>query len=244
MAEKRRFLDVWIVESNTVYREVPFDVVADWVQQARLLEADKVRPSGTGEWFTIGAMPSFRVYLPKPAPPVEEESPVEAYEPVEVGFTWRRKPDDSDTDVDMIPLIDVSLVLLIYFVMRLSMSPSGGPAPNIPIAPAEYSNVVTTTEKTVWVGIDFDRANPSAMVYSLGVADKPAAKDDREIHSRPELLARLATQLEKMPEAELTIYAHKDLKFGEVRQLLEDLQQPPYKGKITKKYNGVSEKRP
>ncbi len=31
MAEKRRFLDVWIIESNTVYREVPFQVVADWV---------------------------------------------------------------------------------------------------------------------------------------------------------------------------------------------------------------------
>ena len=40
MAEKRRFLDVWIVDSNTVYREVPFTVVADWVQQGRLLEDD------------------------------------------------------------------------------------------------------------------------------------------------------------------------------------------------------------
>ena len=38
MVEKRRFLDVWIVETNTVYQEVPFDVVTDWLQQGRLLD--------------------------------------------------------------------------------------------------------------------------------------------------------------------------------------------------------------
>ena len=50
MAAKRRFLDVWIVEGNTVYKEVPFDVVADWVQQGRLLDDDMLRPAGTSEW--------------------------------------------------------------------------------------------------------------------------------------------------------------------------------------------------
>ena len=43
MAQKRRFLDVWIVESNTVYQEVPFEVVTDWVQQGRLLADDQVK---------------------------------------------------------------------------------------------------------------------------------------------------------------------------------------------------------
>ena len=41
MTEKRRFIDVWLVESNTVYKEVPFAVVTDWVQQGRVLENDK-----------------------------------------------------------------------------------------------------------------------------------------------------------------------------------------------------------
>ena len=36
-AEKRRFLDVWIIESNTVYREVPYTVVCDWIQQGQKL---------------------------------------------------------------------------------------------------------------------------------------------------------------------------------------------------------------
>ena len=65
MTEKRRFLDVWIIESNTVYREVPFSVVADWVQQGRLLEDDMLRPSGTAEWFRVGGSPEFATYVPR-----------------------------------------------------------------------------------------------------------------------------------------------------------------------------------
>jgi len=65
MADKPRFLDVWITESNTVYREVPFTVVVDWVQQGRLLENDQLRWSGQAEWFTLAGARAFAAYLPK-----------------------------------------------------------------------------------------------------------------------------------------------------------------------------------
>ena len=56
MAEKRQFLDVWIVETNTVYKEVPFTVVTDWVQQGRLLANDMLKPSGTKDWQRLGGL--------------------------------------------------------------------------------------------------------------------------------------------------------------------------------------------
>ena len=65
MAEKRRFLDVWIVEANTVYKEVPFDVVADWVQQGRLLEDDMAASVRHAEWLSLGDLPDFAAYLPQ-----------------------------------------------------------------------------------------------------------------------------------------------------------------------------------
>ena len=37
MAENRRLLDIWIVETNTAYKAVPFETVANWLQQGRLL---------------------------------------------------------------------------------------------------------------------------------------------------------------------------------------------------------------
>src|SRR5437588_1905 len=106
MAEKRRFIDVWIVESNTVYQEVPYAVVCDWVQQGRLLADDMFKPSGTKEWFPLGGSPDFTPYLPRPEPfRVEDEA--EALEPVELDFAWKKPHDIEDDDVDMIPLIDV-----------------------------------------------------------------------------------------------------------------------------------------
>src|SRR5437899_8616192 len=116
MAEKRRFFDVWIVETNQVYKEVPYTVVADWVQQGRLLEDDKLKPSGTAEWFRLGGMPAFAAYLPK-ADPYRAEDEAEALEPVEGGFRWRPAHDEEEEEVDMIPLIDVSLVLLVFFIL-------------------------------------------------------------------------------------------------------------------------------
>ena len=116
MPEKRRFLDVWIIETNTVYREVPFEVVTDWVQQGRLLADDMLRPSGTAQWFRLGDNPSFSAYLPH-SDPYAANDQAEALEPVAVDFSWKRRPEDEDDDVDMIPLIDVSLVLLVFFMM-------------------------------------------------------------------------------------------------------------------------------
>src|SRR5262245_40685370 len=151
MAEKRRFLDVWIVESNTVYREVPFTVVSDWVQQGRLLEDDMLRPSGTAEWFRVGAMPSLAAYLPR-AEPHRAEDQAEALEPVQVDFTWKGRAEDEETDVDMIPLIDVSLVLLIFFMMTASTAVA---AALVPTPQATFGKV---TSPELWVGITSDDA--------------------------------------------------------------------------------------
>ncbi|HBI45896.1 MAG TPA: hypothetical protein DDY78_24030, partial [Planctomycetales bacterium] len=172
MAAKRRFLDVWIIEGNTVYKEVPFDVVADWVQQGRLLEGDMLRPSGTSEWTALGGMSEFAVYLPKPATEPEIESQVEPMEPIETGFHWKRKIDDEDSEVDMIPLIDVSLVLLIFFMLTTNPETSAA-GPQIATPPAVYASVVNAPDE-VWVGINLvkNAAGDPIQVYSLGVGAK------------------------------------------------------------------------
>src|SRR5262249_8416779 len=110
MAEKRRLLDIWIVESNTAYKAVPFETVANWLQQGRLLAEDRVRPAGTKDWFTIESVRALAVYLPK-AEPERIEDKAEALEPIEPELVWRRPHDDEQDDPDMIPLIDIALVL-------------------------------------------------------------------------------------------------------------------------------------
>src|SRR5262245_32701703 len=107
MADPRRFLDVWILDPEKVYREVPYTVVADWVQQGRLLDDDKVRPSGKGEWQRIADSADFSPYLLKPEPHRADDQ-AEAMEPVAVDFVSSapRRREAEDDDPDMIPLID------------------------------------------------------------------------------------------------------------------------------------------
>jgi HEAT repeat protein len=55
MTEGHLDLDVWVAESNTIYRRVQSHVVAEWRRQGRLLDADVVCPSGTEAWVPISS---------------------------------------------------------------------------------------------------------------------------------------------------------------------------------------------
>jgi biopolymer transport protein ExbD len=235
MAQKRRFLDVWIIESNTVYREVPFPVVTDWIQQGRLLEDDRLRPSGTAEWFRVGGMSEFTPYLPR-AEPFRADDQAEALEPVELDFRWRKPHPDEDEDVDMIPLIDVSLVLLIFFMLTAS----GIAGVFIPTPHAEHGHIAGNPEEII-LGVDLVGDKP---VFKLAVGSSPPAKEDDNLPTMDDLLARLRERLLRTPgQIEVSINAHPDVKAEVVRQLTAKLEEEaPYRDRISRKFIGVSER--
>ncbi len=231
----KRFLDVWIIDSNTVYREVPFTVVADWIQQGRLLEDDMLRPSGTAEWMKVGASPTFAPYLPKVVPHGVEDR-AEALEPVDLEFAWKKSHEDEDDDCDMIPLIDVSLVLLIFFMMTAS-----GAGAAMAIHTPQVDNAqIADMDSGVWIGVDVDEKS-SIPSYSLGT-NKGGALNDRPL-TQEQCLYELQKLLDKYQQpVELTIQANEALKEREVRSLALQLEQERFKGKILKKYTGAREK--
>jgi biopolymer transport protein ExbD len=219
MAEKRQFLDVWIVESNTVYREVPFAVVTDWVQQGRLLEDDMLRPSGTKDWLRLGGMSAFAAYLPKPEPfRVEDEA--EALEAVEIDFAWQPRTEDEDQDVDMIPLIDVSLVLLIFFMMTTSISTAV--ASKIVTPQADYGTKLVNDNTILWVGIDRPQGQRPPL-YSVGRADQGAAAENRDL-TEAQALQRVEALLKEGGPAKIRIRADRTLPYEVVKHLTVALQ--------------------
>src|SRR5450631_3302556 len=98
MADKKRVLDVWIVEINKVYREVPFVVVTDWLQQGRLLPEDKVRLAGGKTWHPLDKVPAVAPFLPQAAPLAADDK-AEAVQPVDLGFVPTRRVEEEDEDV-------------------------------------------------------------------------------------------------------------------------------------------------
>ena len=118
--------DVWFVTANTVYKAVPYSVVADWTQQGRLSTNDRLRPAGTeSAWKAVNEWSFFVDYLPRAAITPVAASPGETAAapislpdaPEEETLIGSRKPGEDDDDVDMIPLIDISMVLLVFFIM-------------------------------------------------------------------------------------------------------------------------------
>lgn len=145
-----RMLDVWIVETQAVYTEVPFAVVTDWVQQGRLLSDDRVRLAGNKTWHLVSNVPALTPYLPR-AEPLETASVAETLEPINLGWGWKHPEESEDEDVDMIPLIDISLVLLIFFMMTATIS-SGVLTP-IHTPETKFPTGVLAADQ-YWIGID------------------------------------------------------------------------------------------
>jgi biopolymer transport protein ExbD len=234
MAEKRRFLDVWIVDGNTVYREVPFTVVADWVQQGRLVEDDMLRPSGTKDWFRVGSNPTFAAYLPR-SEPHRAEDKAEALEPVQTELTWRRRPeDDADEDVDMIPLIDVSLVLLIFFMMISSTGILF--AKQVNLSTAQNGDVIDP-RASIWISVEPGAQGP---VYLLGDAARtfPLTDGSQQTNNRAVLLASLDKLLEGQTGKEIRIRADQNVLCDSVMDLIAELQtRRPKVGMIHKDVN-------
>lgn len=226
MAEKKRNLDLWIVETNTVYREVPFSVVTDWLQQGRLLAEDRVRLAGSTAWKTIADVPAFAAYLPR-AEPTAADDQAEALEPVEVGFDSHRPTEEEDEDVDMIPLIDISLVLLIFFMMTASVS-SGLLSP-IATPSARFMNEELADK--LWVGIDIK--GPKGEVEKLA-NDRPApwfslGLDQQQIVAPSREMGQVTFELEKVlqeapREVQVRLRADESLPIETIKGVTLELQ--------------------
>jgi biopolymer transport protein ExbD len=232
-AETRRFLDVWILEGNTVYREVPYTVVADWVQQGRLLEGDQLRPSGTSEWFSLASMPAFTAYLPK-SEPFRVEDEAEARAPVEIEFAWRQPRGDEDDDVDMIPLIDVSLVLLIFFMMTTTVAGAGA----LIKTPFAGQGTQLTSEDRFWVGIEQWEGAPR---YSFGKGEGGAADGDRQLGEK-ELLSKLEAALRGHKSVNVHIRGARDVPYKYVKRIVSALNEFADRGLVRKVFTEVTSK--
>lgn len=237
MAAKNQTFDVWVVENNTVYRGVPFTVVTDWVQQGRLLDDDRLRPSGDGPWTRLAEMSSLAPYVPR-AEPHRAEDRAEALEPVQMGFAWKSGRGEADEDVDMIPLIDVSLVLLVFFMMTTAV---GGAAALIDTPKAEYQ-LLTAEPRSWWVGITQDEQGTPQ--YSFGEGDGPP-KTEPGKSGPPDAqttVAQLSAALQDSGPVSVRIRADRRVPIDLVREMTRLLEALRVQGKVTNIMGEVSEK--
>ncbi len=194
MASDNSF-DVWIVDRNTVYQKVPYDVVADWVEEGRLLERDCVRPAGQPNvaWQRIKEHPQLAPFLaPLETPP--EEKPTEVEQEIDLVIEQRIKEAEDD-DVDMIPLIDISMVLLVFFVMTAENLVAGLPV-NSPMA--HHAKLGNPEVSTIPITVIYDELNQVKFV----VGDK-GDKDDTRAKTPDQAIQKVK---DVMNEGQVEVY--------------------------------------
>ncbi|VTT98546.1 hypothetical protein : : ExbD [Gemmataceae bacterium] len=244
MAKPPKAFDVWFVSANTVYKGVPYHVVADWTSQGRLGASDMVRPAGTEvEWGRVDAQDGLTDYLPRPTaarsvwaeaesgvgpdPTPAAHEPVELPEPEPVPGKPRIEEDD---EVDMIPLIDISMVLLVFFII---IRAAGALAP-VDVPEMVYAGELASDPFAITINVD--KADEFTVVYSVRVGQNPARSDHDRLPTPEAAIAALdALLLEAQQPPEVRIACRKDLPNDRVSELQLELE-PRFKKRQINSY--------
>lgn len=225
-------LDVWFVSAEQVYRGVPFQVAAGWVEQGRLAGTDRVRPARTSDpWVAVGDHPLLADYLLRPAGarvPAAGPSSVEPLEPPQPEGV-RRAADDDD-DVDMIPLIDVSLVLLVFFMMTAVVARNDSPV-NIPESGV---GAEIRADDPAILTVQMDLRESGEAFYALRVgAGRTVRPEDNNLLTLGEVKARMSALLPQFTTPpEVRIACHRKVKHVRVRELVTEIDPFRTSGQI------------
>lgn len=222
MAKAPRNFDVWFVSANTVYKGVPFQVIADWVTGGRLSAKDRVRPTGEKDWIEIGEHGHFAPYIPPPQPkaaPEEKEAPVEIEEIEPAEPRPRRRASHDEDDPDMIPLIDISLVLLIFFMM---IRAAGALSP-VDVPDMQFAGEISKSPDTITISIE--KRSPEDVFYTVRVGENAPTKEFSNLPT-PEAainaLDHYLTEAQRVPD--VRIACEKTLPNERVYELVRELK--------------------
>lgn len=239
--------DVWLLSSNTVYQGVPFGVVTDWAQQGRLAADDKVKEAGTGEeWGRVADHPIVGDYLfvkQAAAAPAVPAKPTEAIEPIEMEVGWKKRHDDGDDDPDLIPLIDISLVLLIFFMMTATVA-STSPFAN----PVMVHAASLVEDPEAWT-VEIDRKANGDPIYSLKIGTNAPEAGASELATLGDLVRVLDAKLvEALPKIQpktpaVHVACHKEHASERLLELASELEKRKRDGKISMYTTIVNEKK-
>lgn len=222
MSMPKRF-DVWFTTADQVYRGVPADVVRGWAEQGRLGGIDRLRAAGAQtEWIKVEDYEPLSGFLYRKPAFDEVEGPIE----LDIDAV-KPKRDIEDDEVDMIPLIDISLVLLVFFMMTAVVAVSSP----IKVPEMKYAEEFAKDAQSITVQID-KRADGSPF-YALRLGDNSPTTDDNNLGGLPELFARLDARLgERKEPPEVRIACNANLPGEYVRQVTKELDRRKRNGKI------------
>ena len=142
-------------------------------------------------------------------------------------MSFRKPGGDEDDEVDMIPLIDISMVLLVFFIMLQAASA----LPSIDVPEMTYAGQLTNDPNAITITIE--KLNEDQVYYSVRLGPT-APKSNHVLLSTPGAaigaLNELLANVQRPPE--VRVACRRDLPYQRVVELQEDLEGLQKKGYI------------
>jgi biopolymer transport protein ExbD len=118
----RRLMELKVVSLDRVYRPVPMETLVRLATEGRISAEDLVRPAGTEAWCRVDQVPSLAAGLPRRAG-AEPGAAGDELDAAGGGWTpLRAGPQPEEAAMDMAPMIDVTFLLLIFFMLTNSLA--------------------------------------------------------------------------------------------------------------------------
>src|SRR5690606_30924235 len=136
--------------------------------------------------------------------------------------------EEEDDDPDMIPLIDISLVLLVFFMMTTAVAALS------PVDVPQMKNVGEASGDKDAITVQIDKRASGEPFFAVRVGEKPPLPDDNNLPTPGAALERLDIMLgASQYSREVRIACHKDLPRGWVRDLARELDKRKVKNQIS-----------
>lgn len=238
MPKTPRTFDLWMISADTVYRGMPYQVLSGWVEQGRVGRQDKVRADGDTAWTLIGDHPLLADFLPRTTTRFTTVAPVSVtndnvpppsppLDDLDIEVEWKKPSRDDDDEVDMIPLIDISLVLLIFFMMTSVVSALS------PVNVPSMKNAPELEDDKTAFTVHVDKESNGDVFFAVRVGSGSPLPDDNHLPSINQMMARMDLLLAGVSRPpEVRIACHQDLPRMYVREVAKELEIRRAKGQI------------
>jgi DNA-binding transcriptional LysR family regulator len=137
---------------------------------------------------------------------------------VELELPSPRVREAEDDDVDMIPLIDISMVLLIFFMMTSVAAAVSR------IAVPETDNAQIVSKEPNTVRFDVDRGPDDRPRFGVAKGIENPAGEDNDLATVAEVMRRFDAKIAGMTGGIwVRVAAHGDLMFDDVQEVLREV---------------------
>ncbi|MBX9581885.1 MAG: biopolymer transporter ExbD, partial [Gemmataceae bacterium] len=153
--------------------------------------------------------------------------PAEVPEPADQDAAFRSDLGTEDDEVDMIPLIDISMVLLVFFII---ISATGALSP-VDVPDMRYAGNLEAVADSITMTIE--RGGPDEVYYTVREGQAAAKPENARLKNDVEALAALdAIVAERTRPPEVRLACAKDLPSDRVLELSRELKKRADKNRI------------